>query len=226
MSKVKSLPLDVQLLRIGLEYARKRIKNEDVASLFQNPDNGIISAQNYQNMHYFHAKVNENPPEIELKCGKAFQETLYCDVSLGNIIINKVELEVEHLVDDVDKDVEAVKRISGLSNFDMLDIVVPYAIADALCDLEYHPKFHAEDIEAFGQKGAKNVEAFKQKWLGPSQEHGLTAYRLGSPFRTCLEESKVTFDFECVVKGNEGFGTEFVYVTGDRKISKIIGKRN
>ena len=42
MSKIKSLPLDVQLLRIGLEYVRKRIKNEDVASLFQNPDNGII----------------------------------------------------------------------------------------------------------------------------------------------------------------------------------------
>merc|ERR1711884_988202 len=81
MSKIKSLPLDVKLLRVGLEYVRKRIKNEDVASLFQNPDDGKISAQTYQNLQFLHAKVKENPPEIELKYGKAFQETLYCDVA-------------------------------------------------------------------------------------------------------------------------------------------------
>ena len=60
MSKIKSLPLDVKLLRVGLEYVRKRIKNEDVTSLFQNPDDSKISAQTYQNLHFFHAKVNEN----------------------------------------------------------------------------------------------------------------------------------------------------------------------
>ena len=223
MSKIKSLPLDVKLLRVGLEYVRKRIKNEDVTSLFQNPIDCKISAQTYQNLQFFHAKVRENPPEIELKCGNAFQETLYCDVAKNKIITNKVE----YLVDNVDKDVEeVVKRINGLTNFDILDIAIPYAIADAICDLECHSKYHAEDIEAFGQNGAENVEAFKQKWLGPSQEQGLTAYKLESPFQACLEESKVTFGFECVVKGNEGFGTEIIYVTSCGKISKIVGKRN
>ena len=74
-------------------------------------------------------------------------------------------------------------------------------------------------------QGAEKVEAFKAKWLGPTQQQGLPAYKLESPFETCLPEAKVTFGFECVVQGNEGFGTEFVYVTRDRKISKIVGKR-
>ena len=52
----------------------------------------------------------------------------------------------------------------GLTSLDLLNIVVPFTIADAICDISYHRSHMAENIEAFGQKGIENVHAFKSNY--------------------------------------------------------------
>ena len=44
----------------------------------------------------------------------------------------------------------------GLTSLDLLNIVVPFTIADAICDISHHRSHMAENIEAFGQKGIEN----------------------------------------------------------------------
>ena len=58
-----------------------------------------------------------------------------------------------------------IKTNQGLTNLDLMETVLPFTIADTICDLDYHYSAMDENIQAFGQTGADNVEAFKNKWL-------------------------------------------------------------
>ena len=87
MSKIKSLPLDVKLLRLGLDYAQKRAQNEDISTLCANLDSlKRIEDKFYKNLQFLHAKVHENPPRIELKYGRTLAEILHCDMKINKII--------------------------------------------------------------------------------------------------------------------------------------------
>lgn len=119
-----------------------------------------------------------------------------------------------------------IQRKNGLSSLDLLGAVVPFTIADAICDLSYHRSHMADELEAFGQKGADNVEAFKNNWLKNYNEKGLAAYKLEDPFVTTLEECKVTLGFECIIKGHEGKGTDYITVNSDKLLTKIIAIRH
>ena len=58
-----------------------------------------------------------------------------------------------------------IKTNQGLTNLDLMGTVLPFTIADTICDLNYHYSAMDKNIQAFGQTGADNVEAFKNKWL-------------------------------------------------------------
>ena len=109
---------------------------------------------------------------------------------------------------------------------DLLSAVVPFTIADATCDVSYHRTHMAENMEAFGQKGAENVENFKNNWLKEYHSRGLAAYKLNDPFITDLAELKVTLGFECLIQGYEGKGTDYVYINSDRLLTKIVAIRH
>ena len=220
MSKIKSLPIDVKLLRLGLDYAQKRAQNEDISTLCANLDSlKRIEDKFYKNLQFLHAKVHENPPRIELKYGRTWAEILHCDMKINKIIKNEII--------QVDPDLSPeVKKVNGLTTLDLLSVVVPFTIADATCDLGYHRPHMAEDIEAFGLKGADKIEAFLLKEMKNQNELGLPAYKVEWPFEACLEESKVTLDFECVIQGYEGRGTDNVFVNSEKLITKIDAVRH
>ena len=114
----------------------------------------------------------------------------------------------------------------GLTSLDLLSVVVPFTIADATCDISYHRSHMAEDIQAFGQKGADNVQSFKTNYLKECQTRQLVAYKLEQPFVTDLKELKVTLGFECLIQGHEGKGTESVYLNSDKLVTKILAVRS
>lgn len=119
-----------------------------------------------------------------------------------------------------------VLQNQGLTNLDLLSAVVPFTIADATCDISYHRSHMAENIEAFGLKGADNVAAFILNELNEYHMKNLAAYKLEEPFVTNLNELKVTLGFECIVRGYEGRGTDNVYVNSDRLLTKIDAIRH
>ena len=79
---------------------------------------------------------------------------------------------------------QQVLENQGLTNLDLLSIVVPFTIADATCDISYHRSHMAENIEAFGLKGADNVAGFIMNELKEYHEKKLAAYKLEEPFQT------------------------------------------
>ena len=105
-------------------------------------------------------------------------------------------------------------------------VVVPFTIADATCDISYHRSHMAENIEAFGLKGADSVSSFILNELKEYHMKNLAAYKLEEPFVTNLNELKVTLGFECIVQGYEGKGTDNVYINSDRLLTKIDAIRH
>ena len=85
-----------------------------------------------------------------------------------------------------------VLQNQGLTNLDLLSAVVPFTIADATCDISYHRSHMAENIEAFGLKGADNVAAFILNELQEYHKKNLAAYKLEEPFVTYLDDLKVS----------------------------------
>ena len=81
-----------------------------------------------------------------------------------------------------------------------------------------------ENIHAFGQKGADNVQSFKTKYLNDCRTKNLAAYKLEEPFETDLNELKVSLGFECLIQGYEGKGTEYVYLNSDKLGKESISK--
>ena len=64
------------------------------------------------------------------------------------------------------------------------------------------------------------------KEMKNQNELGLPAYKVEWPFEACLEESKVTLDFECMIQGYEGRGTDNVFVNSEKLITKIDAVRH
>ena len=119
-----------------------------------------------------------------------------------------------------------VNSNQGLTSLDLLSVVVPFTIADATCDISYHRSHMAENIEAFGLKGADSVSSFILNELKEYHMKNLAAYKLEEPFVTNLNELKVTLGFECIVQGYEGKGTDNVYINSDRLLTKIDAIRH
>jgi hypothetical protein len=54
---------------------------------------------------------------------------------------------------------------NGLSGFDMLEVVVPFTIADAVCDADYGVTRMSKNVEAFGYVGHDIVVKVKEEEL-------------------------------------------------------------
>ena len=215
---MEKLPFDVRLLRVGLEYCQLKAAEQELKHLFKEATSPAFSghqnSSTYKNLNFIHALNKEDPPKVALKFGRHYGEVLHVD---------KETCKITTIVKNEDQDQNdgRVHLNKGLSSLDIMSLVVPYTIADAICDLAFHPQFHAADMTAFGQEGADNVMAFKTKWLGPSAKAGLAAYKLEDPFIVDLDELKVTLGFECIIQGHEGHGTDYVYVNENKKITRI-----
>ena len=152
---------------------------------------------------------------------------------LKSIQMNELlEYDEEHdkfyhsVITDNNTNQSEVLKHQGLTTLDLLSVVVPFTIADATCDISYHRSHMAENIQAFGQKGADNVQKFKSNYLKEYQTRHLAAYKLEEPFVTDLNELKVTLGFECLIQGHEGKGTEIVYLSSDKLVTKIVAVRS
>ena len=108
----------------------------------------------------------------------------------------------------------------------LINVVVPFTIADATADLSVHPQYMADDISAFGQTGKQAVLTFKEKFLGPQGKKGLPAYKLDEPFRVHIKKRMVSLGFECLIEGYQGFGTDYVYLNKNILIRCIDVERH
>ena len=87
------------------------------------------------------------------------------DLSKETLEVNKEgKILTSRTIPGLDREPE-IKKNQGLTNLDLMGTVLPFTIADTICDLDYHYSAMDENIQAFGQTGADNVEAFKNKWL-------------------------------------------------------------
>ena len=152
---------------------------------------------------------------------------------LKSIHMNELlEYDEEHdkfyhsVITDSNTNQSEVLEHQGLTTLDLLSVVVPFTIADATCDISYHRSHMAENIQAFGQKGANNVQIFKTNYLKEYQTRHLAAYKLEEPFVADLNELKVTLGFLCLIQGYEGKGKEYVYLSSDKLVTKIVAVRS
>jgi len=217
---MKNIGLDVKLLKIGLQYAQLRATGGNFLQLFSSQDNVKLEVDpsNYQNLTYLHAMVlDPQAPKVHLKSVNLDEVLEYDEIK-------------EKFTNSINTNGNAgsidVLQNQGLTNLDLLCAVVPFTIADATCDISYHRSHMAENIEAFGLKGADNVAAFILNELNEYHTKNLAAYKLEEPFVTNLNELKVTLGFECIVRGYEGRGTDNVYVNSDRLLTKIDAIRH
>ena len=54
---------------------------------------------------------------------------------------------------------------NGLTGFDMMDVVVPFSVVDAVCDTDYAVGRMSTNVEAFGIVGHDAVVKFKDAEL-------------------------------------------------------------
>ena len=249
------MPLDCQLLELGLQFVRARslgnwnaVLNslskssrhfESVSqklerqiyhsSASSRPQDKLPGFSLMHNLVFLQALASENPPTIKLQFqnkGHIYTETLLCDVTdmplsyendsvkIGNIVAQE-ELPVN--------EVEIVKAgTNDLTSLDLLSVVVPFTVADAICNTSYHTSQVSDDIEAFGQKGKEAVLNFKERWLTPQAKLNKPAYKLEDPFVVDLKSKMVTLGFGCLIETALGKGTDYVYVTDDKLVEKII----
>ena len=179
---------------------------------------------------YLHADINEKDcPKIHLRFVRHIKNTgldqLYTETlllkkdptSIGNYKICGIDdPELTPLLIDRKFDCQG-----SISSIDLLKVVLPFAIADAICDTSYHEPHLAENVIAFGAKGKKQVLEFSEKFLGPQKQIGKPAYRLSYPFIVDVEKQMVEFDFECLIEKYEGKGRDYVYLNDEMKVKEI-----
>merc|ERR1712136_612166 len=51
------------------------------------------------------------------------------------------------------KQEETKEKIDNITALDLLDVAIPFAIADAICDTSFHGAYLAQNVRAFGASG-------------------------------------------------------------------------
>ena len=131
----------------------------------------------HEKYHLFHRNTNlfsffqPELAQVHLGFCNLSHETL--EVTDEGKIIN---IRTSENMDDTVQNILTNEK-SGLTHLDLMSTVVPFTIADATCDLSYHRNQMDENIQAFGQSGADNVENFKNKWLSEYHQLGEAAYK-------------------------------------------------
>lgn len=196
-----------------------------------------------KNCYFLHANVkDESQPQILMKfipfesttgvvsangAGSVeYLETIFLKRDIGTN-----DYHITNLSRLTTQDEKGTSSISAEDNhnvtfLDLLNVVIPFAIADALCDTPTYFEPHlADHVEAYGVTGKAQVSEFKEKWLAPQRLSGKPAYKLEDPFIADLKENKVTFGFECLIENHVGKGTEHIYLDECLKVNKITAVR-
>jgi len=116
---------------------------------------------------------------------------------------------------------DAVVDSQNITPLNLLEVVIPFTIADALCDTSFHGPLLAKNVEAFGAIGKQQVLEFKEEFLGPQRSLEMPAYKLADPFIVDIKKMKVTLGFECLIEQYLGKGTDYVYLDEKLKVKKI-----
>jgi hypothetical protein len=177
-----------------------------------------------------HADIkDEKHPQIHLKfCDSTATKVVYSETlfttkndkgsyKISDIKNSEIVLSEEGLM-LFQGDVVDTQKITPLQ---LLSVVVPFTIADALCDTSFHEPLLAENVKAFGAIGKEQVLEFKENFLGPQRLLEKPAYKLADPFIVDIKGMKVTLGFECLIKKYLGKGTDYVYLDEKLKVEKI-----
>ena len=181
-----------------------------------------------KNLYYVHVDTeSKNGPQIHLKffipaTKSTYSETLsISSESEDHFKITDITNDDFCQTEKVD-DLPITTAFNGkITSLDLLNVVIPFTVADALCDTAFHGPHLAEHVEAFGAKGKSIVLAFKEKFLGPQKLLKTPAYKLADPFVVDLNQMKVTLGFECLIEKYLGKGTDYVYVNDKLLVDKI-----
>lgn len=226
------IPVDCKLLQIGLKYTlarSKRVAEELRPLVTQSCFDQLQSATKCKD--YLHQNIIELNPKIgdkhihkvELKFEgdtNIHLETLQIEGANDQLLISNVDFEEGQAIEG------PAAKDENLTPLDLLRVAITFSVADATTDFDVHPKYAADDIEAFGLKGKEKVLKFLQEELGPWSKTGKPAYRLDFPFRVDFANRKVTLGFECLIDGYSGRGTDHVYFNDQGLIRKIDAIRH
>merc|ERR1711862_655199 len=155
--------------------AQLRATGGSFLHLFTSPNNIKLDVDpsNYQNLTYLHALVTpKESPKVHLKSLDMVELLEYDE---------KLDMLISSILSGNTSKSQVIKN-QGLTNLDLLSVAVPFTIADATCDTSYHRSHMDENIHAFGQKGADNVQSFKTNYLNDCRTKNLAAYKLEEPF--------------------------------------------
>ncbi|TRY72637.1 hypothetical protein TCAL_09612 [Tigriopus californicus] len=153
-------------------------------------------------------KINSSSPTIT-------SEVIH--VSPGGKIVDVEALDLK--LEDTEQVKSWILSGTNLTPFDLFAVVVPFAVADANVDLEFHESVLDDNAEAYGFQGKAAILSAKQDFLGPQKGKG-QAYKLGDFKLDEKEELMVSFRFQCLLPGQEAHGTEFVTLSGEKKVLK------
>ena len=186
------------------------------------------------NCCFLHADIKDDRyPKIHLKFGECNENTqtqsIYSEtLSLEKDDNNGKEYNISGLESSsipISKQEKKKEDIDSITALDLLNVAIPFAIADAICDTSYHEAYLSQNVKAFGASGKQEVLDFKIKFLGPQKLVGKPAYQLCDPFYVNVQERKVTFGFECLIEKYVGEGTDYMYFDEDLKVKHIDAVR-
>ena len=230
------LPIDVQILRLALNVVTARslengksVVDKSILDAFSSLEKNISCHSSFRslltNCCYLHADVkDEKSPKIHLKfCDTTGTRTVYSETwFLGKEKTDNFQIKDFHHTDfSALKEVASTHITQGVTSLDLLNVVIPFTIADALCDTAFHEPYLAEHVEAFGARGKTQVLEFKEKFIGPQKLLEKAAYKLEDPFIVDIKEKKVTLGFECMIEKYLGKGTDYVYLDDELKVKKF-----
>ena len=211
-----------------LMVSRKSFVLIKILGLEEKVSDGFDFKRLLQDCCYLHADINNKEhPKIHLKFGGSVTGKTHQSIYSETLLLEKSD-NVEYKISGFDSnDIPAFKieeygeRVDSITSLDLLSIVIPFAIADVICDTSFHEAHLAQNVTAFGATGKQEVLRFKEKFLGPQKLIEKPAYRLSDPFYVNLNERKVTFGFECLIEKYEGEGIDYVYLDENLKVKQI-----
>ena len=182
---------------------------------------------------YLHANIKDvTCPKIHLKfydssdTTSVYEETLHLrKYKDENLKIHDIQYKPNFPLEKTEL-TTSINQSLSITPLDLLNVVIPFAIADVVCDTSFHPAFLSEDVESHGVKGKRQVLEFKAQFLEPQKVLGKPAYKLSEPFIVDLRECKVSFGYECLIQKYAGHGTEHIFLDEQLKIKKIHAIRH
>ena len=110
----------------------------------------------------------------------------------------------------------------GERSIQLLGRALVWLHADVYAEFDIMRELLAPDACMFGAEGADNAIKFKQKWLDPSALN----YDITAIHQLDIENNVAVVDFDCMIPGHVGRGTDIVQFTRSLKVSGVDAIRH